>query len=187
MALEEVAGQLAHLDEKAKIALLDLRRRFGTLEDLDQADHFQVGPQRSEDEQKLGGVGRFVVAEAGMRRHQRAVAPDNVGVAEQLVEQAVVAFLLLFALNHAGLLEIELVLERELAVLARRPDHAADGGQSGNHAVEKRFVELAWGQVLPRQLRDFTDQSLDLPTSLLDQLVIRLLVTAHSTTWKLCQ
>ena len=78
VALEEVAGQFAHLHQEAQVALLDLRRRFGALEDLDQADHFQVGPQRSEDEEELGGVGRLVVAEAGVRRHQHAVAARHV-------------------------------------------------------------------------------------------------------------
>ena len=95
------------------------------------------------------------------------------------------ALLLLFVLQQTGLLKIELILERELAVLARRPDDPSDGGQGGNHAVEKLAVELAGGHVLPRQLRDFAHQGLDLSAGLLDQIVIRRLCVTHSATWEI--
>ena len=57
------------------------------------------------------------------------------------------AILLFFVAQQAGLLEIELILEGELAVFARRPDHPTDGGEGGNHPIEKFAVELARGDV----------------------------------------
>ena len=102
--------------------------------------------------------------------------PATSGLFEQLVEQPAMAFLLLFVLQQAGLLKIELILEGELAVFARRPDDPSDGGQGGNHPIEKLAIELARGHVLPRQLRDFADQGLDLSAGLLDQIVIRRLL-----------
>ena len=55
--------------------MLDLLRRIRALEDFDQAHHFQVGPQGSEDEEELGGVGGLVVAEAGVGRHHAPLPP----------------------------------------------------------------------------------------------------------------
>ena len=95
------------------------------------------------------------------------------------------ALLLLFVLQQAGLLKIELILQRELAVFARRPDDPADGSQGGDHPVEELAIELARGYVLSYQLRDFAHQDLDLPAGLLDQVVIRRLFVTHSATWEL--
>ena len=165
VALEEVAGQFAHLQQEAEVALLDLRRRLGALENLDQADHFQVGPQRPEDQQEVRGVGRLAVAEAGMRRHQQTVAAGHVRIVENLVQHLAMPFLLLFILDQPGLLNIKLVLERELTIFARRPDNPPVGSQRGNHPVEEFGIELARRHVLPRQLRDFAYQGLNLPAA----------------------
>ncbi len=182
MALEEVGRQLAHLQQEAEIALLDLRRHVRPLKNLHQADHFQVGAERPEDQQAAGGVGRLVLAGAGVRRHQHAVAGDNVGIIHHLVEQPAVLLLFVFAFQQPGVLEVHLVLEGQLVVLGCRPDDAADRCQGGDEAAEELLVELARREVLPRQIGDFRDQGADLPPSVFDfALAEGLGVAAHVT------
>ena len=99
-------------------------------ENLDQADHFQIGPQRPEDQEATGGVRRLLFAEAGVRRDDQAVAGHDVRIVQHLVEQAAMLLLLRLAFQQARMLEIHLVLEGQLVVFARRPDDPSDGCQS---------------------------------------------------------
>ena len=76
----------------------------------------------------------------------------------------------LFALAQPGLLQVDLILEHEPALLLDRPDSAADGRQSGNHSGEKFPVVLLRGDLRFGELGDLVDQRANLLFGLLDQV-----------------
>jgi hypothetical protein len=55
-ALEPVADQLAHLQQKPQIAALHVGHRTGALKHLDHAERFGLGTQRPEHQQQVGWV-----------------------------------------------------------------------------------------------------------------------------------
>ena len=70
------------------------------------------------------------------------------------------------------MLEVDLVLQGQLAFFVDGPDGPAHGRQRGNDAAEKLAVELSGRDVLLGQLRNLVDQRLDLPLGLFDELLV---------------
>src|SRR5690349_19475304 len=104
-AFEEVAGELAHLEQEAEVAALGSVAGAGALENLDNALRTLVVHHRGENEQEVGrvGCGVFVVigcvAGAGVRGDERAF-----GCIESLMQQAAVLLLADLILDEASLL-----------------------------------------------------------------------------------
>ncbi len=145
-ALEEIAGPLAHFQQEAEIAALHGRPGVVPLQHLDHAHHFHFGPQGGQHEQEIGGVGRLVACtRARMRRRQYPFRRGH-----RLVEQAGVLGLGRLVVAEVGLLEVDLILQGQLAFLVDRPDGPANRRQRGNDPPQEFAVELAGRDVLPR-------------------------------------
>ena len=181
VALQEVAGQLAHLHEEPQITLLRARPGLGTLEDLDQAHRLQVGLQQAEDQEELGRIGRhrfsierIDLARPRVRRHQHPLAAG-----QGLVEQPGVLGLMLLALAEPRLLEVDLVLERELPLGVQRPHGPAHRRQRRDDPRQELAVKLLRRHVGLRQLGNLRHQRADLLLGLFDQLGVNGLFNAH--------
>ena len=167
-ALEEVARPLAHVQEEAEVAPLDVRLGIAPLEDFDHARHFQIGPQRGQHEEVVGQIGPpFLAAGARVRRHQHAFRRG-----EALVQEPGVPGLGLGVVAEVGKLEVDLILQGQLVFFVDGPDGPPHRGQRGNNPAEEFTVELPGTDVPPRQLLDLLDQGLDLPLGLFDELLL---------------
>ena len=166
--LEKVRSQLAHLQQEPQIPTLGTDGGVGTLKDLDQPSLLAVGPHGTHDQQIIGGVAPFVfVGRAAMGRHQRAFA-----AVDHAVQQPAVLLLGRLVARQVRRLEIDLMLEFQLAGVVDRPDGATHRGQCRDDPVEKLSVKLGRRRLGTGQLGDFSDESPNLASGLLDHLLV---------------
>ena len=165
-ALVELAGNVGDLCHETEVSLLRRRTGVGTLEDFDQTERFKVGADLSEQNEKVSRVSRTVFRlAAGVRHGDRLVLFGP----EELIQEAAVLLVRLFVFVQMGLLNVDLVRERQLPCGVDRPDCAGFGGQGDHNAREKLFMEILGRDIGLRDFGNLADQRADLLFCLFDK------------------
>ena len=177
VTLQKVAGQLAHLHQEPQVPLLDVEFHRRSLEDLHHPHRLQVSLQRPQHQQAIGGVGGLpvvFVAATRMWRHEHPLAAG-----EGLLQQSAVPGLVVFVIAEPGFLDVDLILQRQPALVVDRPDRSADRRQRRNHLCKELAVKLLRCNARLRQLGNLAHQRADLLLGLFNQFGIERLFGTH--------